>query len=121
MLSYLTPASPPHKHTPSHSVLPSLPELGTYAHTHFPPSLPPSLSPLFFFCSSHQVLDVRLPFSERQLILDNLPYLKRALKLDSLTVSLVTDTEALAKAAQPVDPAAAYPGNPVFSFTVESS
>ena len=67
------------------------------------------------------MLDVRLPFSERQLILDNLPYLKRALKLDSLAVSLVTDTEALAKAAQTVDPTAAYPGNPVFSFTVESS
>lgn len=64
---------------------------------------------------------MRLPFSERQLILDNLPYLKRALKLDSLAVSLVTDTAALAAAAHPIDPAAAYPGNPVFSFTMEST
>jgi len=59
---------------------------------------------------------VRLPFDERQLILDNLPYLKRSVKLDSLNVFLVTDTEAVASAAHPVDSSLAYPGNPVYSF-----
>ncbi|GAX85489.1 hypothetical protein CEUSTIGMA_g12905.t1 [Chlamydomonas eustigma] len=68
-----------------------------------------------------QVLDVRLPFDERQLILDNLPYLQRSLKLDSLKVSLVTDTEAVKAAAHVVDVSNAYPGNPVVSFKVESS
>ena len=66
-----------------------------------------------------QVLDVRLPFDERQLLLDNLPYLKRSIKLDSLNVFLVTDAEAVAAAAHPVDTASAYPGNPVYSFKIE--
>jgi hypothetical protein len=62
-------------------------------------------------------LDVKLPFDEKQLILDNLPYLKRALKLDSLAVHLSTDEEAVKKAAHPIDMSAIYPGNPFPSFT----
>ena len=62
-----------------------------------------------------------MPFDERQLLLDNLAYLKRALKLDSLAVALVTDEEAVKKATFPVDMALAYPGNPVTSFTVEAA
>eukprot|EP00195_Chlamydomonas_chlamydogama_P014672 CAMPEP_0202900896 /NCGR_PEP_ID=MMETSP1392-20130828/12094_1 /ASSEMBLY_ACC=CAM_ASM_000868 /TAXON_ID=225041 /ORGANISM="Chlamydomonas chlamydogama, Strain SAG 11-48b" /LENGTH=1103 /DNA_ID=CAMNT_0049587353 /DNA_START=121 /DNA_END=3432 /DNA_ORIENTATION=- len=65
-----------------------------------------------------QVLDVKLPFDERQLLIDNLPYLKRALKIDSLSVALITDEAAVKAAARPVDASQAYPGAPITSFTV---
>lgn len=65
-----------------------------------------------------QVLDVKLPFDERQLLLDNLAYLKRALKLDSINIALVSDEAAVKGAAHPVDPTQAYPGSPLTSFTL---
>lgn len=71
------------------------------------------------FSSYRQVLDVKMPFDEKQLLLDNLPYLKRTLKIDSLAVHHVTDAEAVAKAAVPVDVASAYPGAPVTAFLVQ--
>ena len=68
-----------------------------------------------------QVLYVKLPFDERQLILDNLVYLKRSLKLDSLAVALVTDEAAVKGAAHAVDVSHAYPGSPVTSFTLAAA
>ena len=60
---------------------------------------------------------MKLPFDEKQLILDNLPYLKRALKIESLAVHLSTDEDAVKGAALPVDVSLIYPGNPSTSFT----
>ncbi|KAL6757784.1 hypothetical protein V8C86DRAFT_1623510, partial [Haematococcus lacustris] len=60
-----------------------------------------------------QVLDVKLPFNERELLEDNLSYITRTLKLESLAVHRVTDDQAVAALGKPVDVAAAYPGCPV--------
>ena len=64
---------------------------------------------------------MKLPFDERQLILDNLPYLKRALKIESLAVHLSTDEDAVKKAATPVDTSSIYPGSPFTSFTTAAA
>jgi hypothetical protein len=58
-----------------------------------------------------QVLDVKLPFDEAQLLRDNLPYLLRSLNLEGLTVSSAAAADAPAAAK------AAGPGQPHFQFT----
>jgi hypothetical protein len=58
-----------------------------------------------------QVLDVKLPFDEGQLLRDNLPYLLRSLNLEGLTISSAADADAPAAAK------AAGPGQPHFHFT----
>ncbi|KAG1663339.1 hypothetical protein FOA52_004101 [Chlamydomonas sp. UWO 241] len=67
-----------------------------------------------------QVLDVKLPFDECEMLRTNLDYVKRALHLPSLTIAHVTDADAVAAAAHPIDATAAYPGNPITSFTLEA-
>jgi len=47
---------------------------------------------------------------------DNLEYLTRSLKLESLAIHRTSDAAALAAAPGPVDAAAAYPGCPVAAF-----
>jgi len=69
--------------------------------------------------AGRQVLDVKLPFDEAALLRDNLPYLRRTLKLDSLAVHLTSDAQAVAKAPIPVDPATAYPAAPITAFLVQ--
>ncbi len=39
------------------------------------------------------MLDVRLPYDELQLLRDNIPYLLRSLKLESMAVHPITDKE----------------------------
>ncbi len=68
-----------------------------------------------------QVLDVKLPFDERQLIIDNLAYLTRSLKLETIAVHPITDEAAVKAAANPIDATLAYPGNPVSSLTLVES
>jgi hypothetical protein len=53
-----------------------------------------------------QVLDVKLPFDEAQLLRDNLAYLLRSLNLEGLVVSSAAapDAPAAAKAAGPGQP-----------------
>lgn len=67
------------------------------------------------------MLDVKLPFDERQLIIDNLPYLLRSLKLDTIAVHPIVDEAAVKAAANPIDASQAYPGNPVTSLTLVES
>lgn len=62
-----------------------------------------------------QVLDVKLPFDEQQLLRDNEPYLLRALNISSLAVRSASD--AAAAAAAGADVAAAYPATPVVVFS----
>jgi len=66
-----------------------------------------------------QALDVKLPFDECQLLLDNQAYLMRALRLEVLDVALASDVAAVAALTFPVDVTTAYPGAPVTSFTLE--
>jgi hypothetical protein len=61
------------------------------------------------------VLDVKLPFDERALLLENRGYLLRALKLEELQVLSSDDTGAAA-ASKGVDASKAYPGAPVPFF-----
>ncbi|GFR47083.1 hypothetical protein Agub_g8770 [Astrephomene gubernaculifera] len=69
-----------------------------------------------------QVLDVKLPFSEVDIVQQSLPYLLRALKLEALQVHLVTDPGVGELAASVrADPAGAYPGSPVFGFVMEAA
>ncbi len=68
-----------------------------------------------------KVLDVRLPYDERQLLVDNTPYLLRTLRLDAIHVHPVTDAAAVAAAAEKVDPAQALPGLPVVVLTKEEA
>lgn len=58
-----------------------------------------------------QVLDVKLPFDEAQLLRDNLPYLLRSLNLEGLQISSAAAADAPAAAA------AAGPGTPHIHFT----
>jgi leucyl-tRNA synthetase len=65
-----------------------------------------------------QVLDVKLPFDERQLLLDNKSYLLRALGLQELSVfSAGEPAAAAAAAAVKADVSGACPGQPVMAFT----
>jgi hypothetical protein len=61
------------------------------------------------------VLDVKLPFDEEQLLRDNMPYLLRALNIDSLAVHSTRDGAAAAAAG--ADVSGAYPATPVVVFT----
>jgi hypothetical protein len=58
---------------------------------------------------------VKLPFDERQLLLDNMPYLLRALNLESLAVHSTADAAAVAAAG--ADVSGAYPASPVVVFS----
>jgi hypothetical protein len=58
-----------------------------------------------------QVLDVKLPFDEAQLLRDNLPYLLRSLNLEGFTISSAAEPDAPAAAK------AAGPGQPHIHFT----
>jgi hypothetical protein len=62
-----------------------------------------------------QVLDVKLPFDEQQLLRDNTPYLLRALGISSLSIHAAGD--AAAAAAAGADVAGAYPAAPVVVFS----
>lgn len=66
-----------------------------------------------------QVLDIKLPFDELMVITDMLPYIKRSLRLDSMSVHLVTDADAVAASPTPLSIAAASPGTPVASWKLE--
>lgn len=67
-----------------------------------------------------QVLDVKLPFDEAQLLSDNSSYLLRSLKIDSLSVYKSTDLEVKALAEKDrVDISGAFPGTPVFNFKTQ--
>ena len=59
---------------------------------------------------------MKLPFDERSLINDNLPYILRALKLDSLAAQLASDPLAVAGVTANVDVSQAHPGSPVPVF-----
>jgi hypothetical protein len=65
-----------------------------------------------------QVLDVKLPFDEEQLLKDNLEYLLRSLGLQGLTIGS-TDAPGAVEAAQAagVGLSAACPGQPVTFFS----
>jgi hypothetical protein len=64
------------------------------------------------------VLDVKLPFDEKQLLLDNSSYIIRSLGLEGIRVYNSGESEAAAAAeAAKVDLAAALPGAPVYAFT----
>lgn len=61
-----------------------------------------------------QVLDIRLPFDEQQLLRDNRPYLLRALGLSSLNVHSASNL--VAAAAVRANVGGAYPAAPVVVF-----
>lgn len=61
-----------------------------------------------------QVLDVKLPFDEQQLLRDNTPYLLRALNLGSLSIHSAADGGAAAAAK--ADLSSCYPAQPVVMF-----
>ena len=60
------------------------------------------------------MLDVKLPFDERALLLENRDYLLRSLKLEELAVH--SSDDAAAAAARGVDASKAYRGVPVPYF-----
>eukprot|EP00879_Flechtneria_rotunda_P020422 GHRR01021486.1.p1 GENE.GHRR01021486.1~~GHRR01021486.1.p1 ORF type:complete len:246 (+),score=120.66 GHRR01021486.1:1280-2017(+) len=65
-----------------------------------------------------QVLDVKLPFDEAQLLQDNLPYLLRSLNLDDLSVGDAADAGAAGQAkAAGINLSGACPGQPVILFS----
>lgn len=57
-----------------------------------------------------------MPFDEQRMLVDNVDYLMRSLKLGSIAVHTVADADAVAAAPQQVDVLAAYPGNPLTVF-----
>lgn len=63
---------------------------------------------------SQQVLDVKLPFDEQQLLRNNTPYLLRSLDLSSLRVHSIDNLAAAA--AVRVNVSGAYPAAPVVVF-----
>ncbi|MEW5310396.1 MAG: hypothetical protein WDW38_002197 [Sanguina aurantia] len=68
-----------------------------------------------------QVLDIKLPFDERMVVSDMLPYIKRSLCLDSLSVHLTTEEGAAAALATLVGVPAASPGVPAVAWRTEAA
>lgn len=68
----------------------------------------------------HQVLDVKLPFDEKQLLTENLPYLLRSLNLESLNVHSTAEAAAVAPTSK-MDLSQAHPGQPVTVFSSQQT
>ncbi|MEW5307124.1 MAG: hypothetical protein WDW36_009540 [Sanguina aurantia] len=68
-----------------------------------------------------QVLDIKLPFDERMVVRDMLPYIKRSLCLDSLSVHLTAEEGAAAALAALVGVPPASPGVPAVAWRTEAA
>ena len=72
------------------------------------------------YCCPPQVLDAKLPFDEKQLLLNNMDYLLRSLRLEGLSIYSSGDPSAASLAASTqVQISLAHPGNPIYAFSVK--